>query len=124
MYQKEIKSETTRKPRKFVRFVRDAFSGKHLLRTWKLWAPWLSILVVVALIIVANEYSIDGKEQRNDRLQKQHDSIVVELRNVNEIIYTDDEIKLRQKAQEEGFVDIEDNDYYIINVQKKEGKDE
>ena len=83
------------------------------------WLPWLLIFSIVSLIIVYNEYSIDKKERRNAALQKQHDSIVVELRNVNEIIYTEDETQLRNAAQERGFVDIQENDYYIIRSEER-----
>ncbi len=124
MYQKEIKTAPEHKPRKFIRFLRDAISGKHLLRTWKKWLPWLLIFSIVSLIIVYNEYSIDKKERRNAALQKQHDSIVVELRNVNEIIYTEDETQLRNAAQERGFVDIQENDYYIIRSEERGGEHE
>lgn len=124
MYQKDKKTASERKSDRLVRFLREAISGKHLLRTWKKWLPWLLIFSVISLIIVYNEYSIDKKERRNAALQKQHDSIVVELRSVNEIIYTEDETQLRDAAHERGFVDIQDNDYYIIKSKKMEGEHE
>lgn len=122
MYQKDNNNEKPRKTHGFVRGLRDAISGKQLLRSWKVWCPWVGIFIALALIIVHNEYSIDHKETRNKQLQKRHDSIVVELSKVNEIIYTEDENLLREKAKQKGFVEIENNEYFIIEA-NKEGAD-
>ena len=42
--------------------------------------------------------------------------LVVEFKVRNEVIYTEDEERLRQEAAEQGFVATKDNGYYLIEV--------
>lgn len=117
MYQQQdIKSKKTKKPNRLQTFIRETFSGIHLLRSVEKWGVWAASIILIVLIALWNEHSLDNKEKRNKKLQDQYDSTVVEFKIRNEVIYTEDEEKLREKAEENGFVPTKDNAYYKIVV--------
>ena len=118
MYQGEQNKKTAPKESQWITNFKDAFSGKLLLKTIKKWAILFIILVTVIMIAVFNANRIEQKELRNKELQKQYDSIVIELKERNEIIYTEDKEKLRTMAQERGFEDIPVGEYYKIDIKE------
>ena len=80
------------------------------------WGVWAAAVILIVLIALGNEHSINNKEKRNKRLQEQYDSTVVEFKVRNEVIYTEDEEHLQEMAKERGFVLTKDNNYYKIEV--------
>ena len=77
---------------------------------------WVAAVILIVLIALWNEHSVNNKEKRNRQLQERYDSTVVEFKVRNEVIYTEDEERLRQKAVEDGFVPTRANNYYQIVV--------
>ena len=117
MYQQQdIEPKKKKKPGWLRTFVRETFSGLHLLRSIEKWGVWAAAVILIVLIALWNEHSINNKEKRNKRLQEQYDSTVVEFKVRNEVIYTEDEERLREEARENGFVSTKDNNYYKIEV--------
>ncbi|MBR0078221.1 MAG: hypothetical protein IJP72_07485 [Bacteroidales bacterium] len=117
MYQQQdIDPKKKKKTGKFQSLIQQAFSGMHLLRSIEKWGVWAAAIIIIILIALWNEHSINNKEKRNKQLQDKYDSTVVEFKIRNEVIYTDDEEKLREKASEEGFVPTKANNYYKIVV--------
>lgn len=100
-------------PKKWQLYLRDVFSGRHLLKTWKSWLGWLIVFAVVAFAAISNEQSIGAKQMRIKELQHQHDSLILELKAVNEVVVTEESAE-RKKAYDEGFVDVRENNYYVI----------
>ncbi len=118
MYQPESNSPKPKKKAGRLRiFLKDTFSGIHLLRSIDKWGVWAGAVALIVLVALWNERSINQKEIRNKELQNKYDSIVVEFKLKNEIIYTEDEGRLRQTAEEMGFVPTKDNAYYKIEVE-------
>lgn len=117
MYQKqEIDPQKTKKPGRLRTFIRETFSGLHLLRSVGKWGVWAAAVVVIVLVALWNEHSISEKEKRNNRLQEKYDSTVVEFKMRNEVIYKEEEEQLRNKAADGGFVRTKANNYYKIEV--------
>lgn len=118
MYKNEKSQKTEQKKRKdgkVVAFFRDFFIGKFLIKKETMeWYPYFAFIIIIIMLLTYNENVVLNKEQRNKELQDRHDSTVVEFRKRNEIIFQEDENKLRKKAEENGFVSIEDDDYYKI----------
>lgn len=120
MYQQqEITPKKTKKPGRLRTFIRETFSGIHLLRSIGKWGVWAAAVILIVLIALWNEHSVNNKEKRNRQLQERYDSTVVEFKVRNEVIYTEDEEKLRQKAAEDGFVPTRANNYYQIEVENE-----
>lgn len=117
MYQnQDIDPNKKKKPGRLRTFIRETFSGIHLLRSIEKWGVWAAAVIIIVLIALWNEHSINNKEKRNKKLQDKYDSTVVEFKVRNEVIYTEDEERLRQEAAEQGFVATKDNGYYLIEV--------
>lgn len=117
MYQKqEVESKKTKKPGRLRTLIRETFSGIHLLRSIEKWGVWAAAVIIIVLVALWNEHSINSKEKRNKQLQDRYDSTVVEFKVRNEVIYTEDEERLRKEASEMGFVPTNANGYYKIEV--------
>ena len=117
MYQKqEVEPQKTKKPGRLRTFIRETFSGIHLLRSIEKWGVWAAAVIIIVLVALWTEQSINRKEKRYKQLQDQYDSTVVEFKVRNEVIYTEDEERLRQQAAEMGFVPTNANNYYKIEV--------
>lgn len=117
MYQnQDIAPKKTKQPRRLRTFIRETFSGIHLLRSIEKWGVWAVAVIFIVLVALWNEHSINNKEKRNKQLQDRYDSTLVELKIRNEVIYTEDEEKLRQEAVDMGFVTTNANGYYKIEV--------
>lgn len=117
MYQnQDIEPRETKKPGRLRTLIRETFSGIHLLRSIEKWGVWAAAVIIIVLVALWNEHSINNKEKRNKVLQNKYDSIVVEFKIRNEVIYTEDEEQLRKKASDMGFVPITSNGYYKIDV--------
>ncbi len=115
MYKSKQYNAPKPKEKKVISLFRDLFSGKFLIQKQTIkWYPYLLLLFAIAFALTMNERIIINKEKRNKNLQDKHDSIVVEFRKMNEIIFTEDETKLRKKAEESGFEAINEHDYYKI----------
>ena len=80
------------------------------------WGVWAAAVIVIVLVALWNEHAINNKEKRNKQLQDQYDSIVVEFKIRNEVIYTEDEEHLRKEASDMGFVPTTANGYYKIEM--------
>ena len=117
MYQnQDIDPKKKKKPGRLRTFIRETFSGIHLLRSIEKWGVWVAAVILIVLIALWNEHSVNNKEKRNRELQEKYDSTVVEFKVRTEVIYTEDEERLRQKAVEDGFVPTRANNYYQIVV--------
>ena len=105
MYQnQDIAPQKTKKPGRLRTLIRETFSGIHLLRSIEKWGVWAAAVIIIVLVALWNEHSINNKEKRNRQLQNRYDSTVVEFKIRNEVIYTDDEERLRKEAADMGFV--------------------
>ena len=115
MYHKPTKEtpKPAKPPKKWELYLRDIISGRLLLKTWKSWIGWLVVIALIAIIGISNEQSIQGKEKHIKELQHQHDSLILELKAVNEVVVTEESTE-RSKAYEEGYVDVRENNYYVI----------
>lgn len=117
MYQnQDIAPKKTKKSGRLRTFIRETFSGIHLLRSIEKWGVWAAAVIFIVLVALWNEQSINRKEKRNKQLQDRYDSTVVEFKVRNEVIYTEDEERLRQEAADMGFVPTKANNYYKIEV--------
>lgn len=117
MYQnQDIAPQKTKKPGRLRTLIRETFSGIHLLRSIEKWGVWAAAVIIIVLVALWNEHSINNKEKRNRQLQNRYDSTVVEFKIRNEVIYTDDEERLRKEAADMGFVPTNANGYYKIEV--------
>lgn len=117
MYQKQdIDPKKTKKPGRLRTFIRETFSGLHLLRSIGTWGVWAGAVIMIVLVALWNEHSIGNKEKRNKMLQEKYDSTVVEFKMRNEVLYTEEEELLRNKAAAAGFVQTKANNYYKIEV--------
>lgn len=109
--QKQEKQQQT--PR-WVLFVRDVFAGKHLLKTWKIWAPWVFIIFVDMILIVANERSINQKEAEVREAANTQKTLMRKLKQTNETVFSNKQDELNLKAEELGFEPIKEYQYYHI----------
>lgn len=117
MYQNQDNApQKPKKPGRLRTFIRETFSGIHLLRSIEKWGVWAAAVIVIVLVALWNEHAINNKEKRNKQLQDQYDSIVVEFKIRNEVIYTEDEEHLRKEASDMGFVPTTANGYYKIEM--------
>lgn len=117
MYKNQDTAPTPQKKLGRLRtFIRETFSGIHLLRSIEKWGVWAAAMIIIVLVALWNEHSINNKEKRNKQLQDRYDSTVVEFKIRNEVIYTDDEERLRKEASDMGFVNTTANGYYKIEV--------
>jgi|GEM_PF-6931406 len=115
MYQSDSKNKPAPKKNKVLLFFRDFIFGKFLIKKSMLkWYPYILLLFLITFAFIFNERIIFQKEERNRELQKKHDSIIVEFRKLNEIILTDDQNQLKEKAEQSGFTATQGNDYYKI----------
>ncbi|MBO4645707.1 MAG: hypothetical protein J5642_04250 [Bacteroidales bacterium] len=116
MYQssKTGKQNSTKPRGKWQLWLRDALLGRHLLKTWHSWIGWLGVVFVIIMVTVYNERTIDSKEAKVKALEKTHDSIVLRLKLLNDNVLNEEYVE-RKKAQEEGFVDVREYDYYKVS---------
>lgn len=115
MYQgRTTKKTEPEKPSKWRVFLNGILAGKFLLKTWRKWAPWLLLIIVVMTISVYNERSIDAKEARIREDLSAQDSLMRELRKINEVIYADQQGVLAEQAAADGFEPVNEYEYYKI----------
>ena len=108
------KQEKQKPTPRWILFVRDVFAGKHLLKTWKRWAPWALIIFVDMLLIVANERSINKKESEVKNAADTQKTLMRKLKQTNETVYSEKQEDLNQRAEELGFEPIKEYQYYHI----------
>lgn len=132
MYQAAKKTQAEKRPdkpkkegaKKFNRFIREMFEGRHLVRSWKSLVAWVALFVVVILLCVFNERKIEQEEQRVLELQKEEETVMHDLKSMNEVLYTEEEEALREQAAEQGFEAANANEFYRISTPKAEMADE
>jgi hypothetical protein len=117
MYRGKEPQKKTRKRGKVADFFMKAVSGRHLLLSWRRWAGWLVVGTIISIIFIYNERAIDEKRAYIKKLEKKQSSNVEQLKNVNDIVLTNEQ-KEREKARKDGFVDVREYDYYIIKKNK------
>ncbi len=121
MYRGQEPQKKKRKRGKVAEFLLNAISGRHLLLSWRRWIGWLIVATIVAIIFIFNERVIDEKRARIRELEDKQRTNMLQLKDVNDIVLTE-EPEEREKAREDGFVDVREYDYYIIHKDKKEEK--
>lgn len=132
MYQAAKKTQAEKQPAKpkkegaknFNRFFREMFEARHLVRSWKSLVAWVALFVVVILLCVFNERKIEQEEQRVLELQKEEETVMHDLKSMNEVLYTEEEEALRVQAAEQGFEVANYNEFYRISPPKAEMADE
>lgn len=120
MYHQESTDTKTRrqpKEKKWKIFLRKFAMGQHLLKTWKSWLGWVIVFTAIALVAISNQHSIEAKEDKIQELEDTHRKLMLNLKDVNEVVLIDEPME-RKVAKEDGFVDVRENDYYIINNKK------
>lgn len=115
MYQgKNVKAKPQKPAPRWVSFFRDAFAGKHLLKSWKFWMPWLLIIMMDMLIIIANEQSINKKEAEVKKELKVQKSLLRKLKQNNESVYSNKKDEFRNQAESLGYEPIKEYNYYQV----------
>ena len=94
--------------------MRDIFAGKHLLKTWKKWAPWFLIVFIDMILVVANERNINKKEAEVREATHTQKTLLRKLKQTNETVFSDKQDNFNQKAEEMGFEPIKEYQYYHI----------
>lgn len=95
-------------------FLRDAFAGKHLLKLLPLWIGWIVSLFLVLFVSVQNENSIDNKEKIVREKQSVQDSLMRELKKINEAVYAENNNDLYEQAATDGYERVKEYDYYKV----------
>ena len=95
-----------------------------MVRSWKSLVAWVALFVVVILLCVFNERKIEQEEQRVLELQKEEETVMHDLKSMNEVLYTEEEEALREQAAEQGFEAANANEFYRISTPKAETADE
>lgn len=117
MYHQES-TETKKKKKsagkKWEYSLRRLAMGKPLLKAWKVWLGWVVIFTAIALVAISNQHSIEAKEDKIQELEDTHRKLMLNLKDVNEVVLIDEPME-RKVAKEEGFEEVKENDYYIIN---------
>ncbi len=75
--------------------MRKFAMGQPLLKTWKIWLGWVVVFTAIALVAISNQHAIEAKEDKILELEDTHRRLMLNLK-------------------EEGFVEVRENDYYII----------
>jgi len=112
--QEPQKKQKKRKRGKVEEFFVNVVSGRHLLLSWRRWAGWVIVATIISIIFIFNERVIDEKRDRIKKLEEEQRSNMLHLKDVNDIVLSA-EADERKKAQEDGFVDVREYDYYIIH---------
>lgn len=94
-------------------FLRKFAMGQPLLKTWKIWLGWVVVFTAIALVAISNQHAIEAKEDKILELEDTHRKLMLNLKDVNEVVLIDEPME-RKVAKEEGFVEVRENDYYII----------
>ena len=114
MYREKEPEKKKRKRGKVTEFFVNTISGRHLLLSWRRWTGWLVVGTIISIIFIFNERVIDEKQSKIKELEKRQYHNMQQLKDVNDIVLTN-QLEEREKAQKDGFVDVREYDYYIIN---------
>lgn len=108
------KKQQRRKRGKVAEFFMNAVAGRHLLMSWKKWVGWLVVATIISIIFIYNERVIDEKRERIRELEEVQRGKMLQLKDVNDIVLTD-ELRERERAKEDGFVEVKEHEHYIIH---------
>lgn len=94
--------------------LKDVFGGEFLLsRQMRPWYCYVAVLLLLTMLTIVSEQSIQEKKQKITRLENEYKSELSHLKANNQFIpYEENQILIR-KMQEKGYVLDEEHNYTI-----------
>ena len=117
MYRQKEPQKKKRKRSKVAEFFMNAVSGRHLLLSWRRWVGWVIVATIISIIFIYNERVISEKRAQIKKLEGEQSTNVEQLKDVNDIVLTNEQ-RERENARKDGYVEVRENDYYIIKKSK------